>query len=69
MENERFRFAILFPLLAVITVILLGGGLGVTFMLLNETSLHEWGVVGLGMLLVVSVPAVAALVQRAQERK
>lgn len=69
MENERFRFAVLFPLLAVITVVVLGGGLGVTFMLLYETSWHEWGVIGLGMLLVVGVPVAAALVQRAQERK
>ena len=69
MENDRFRFALLFPLLAVVTIIVFGGGLGVVFMLLNETPLGEWGVVALGMALVVGVPSVAALVQRALERR
>ena len=69
MENDRFRFALLFPLLAVITIVVFGGGLGVVFMLLNETAMHEWGVVALGMALVVGVPTVAALVERALDRR
>ena len=33
----------LFPMLAVITIVAYAGGLGVIFMLVNETALKEWG--------------------------
>lgn len=66
MEKRRFNFAMLFPLLAVLFIIAFGGGLGVTFMLLNH-YFTEWSVVILGVALVVGVPAVAALLERRLE--
>ena len=42
--------------------------LGVLFMLINHYVLEEWGVVILGVALVVGVPSVAALMQRRVER-
>ena len=70
--KEPLRISILFPLLAVVIIIVFAGGLGVTFMFLE--SLH-WqvadvplGVVGLGMALVVGVPTVAAFLQMRVER-
>ena len=66
MEKSRFNSAMLFPLLAILIIIAYGGGLGVTFMLLNH-YLTEWSVVILGVALVVGVPAVAALLQRRLE--
>ena len=70
--KEPLRISILFPLLAVVIIIVFAGGLGITFMFLE--SLH-WqvadvplGVVGLGMALVVGVPTVAALLQMRVER-
>ena len=59
----------LFPLLAVLTIVGFAGGLGVVFMLLNESPLGEWGVIGLGLALVVGVPAVAAVAERIVERR
>jgi|AP95_1055475.scaffolds.fasta_scaffold851856_1 hypothetical protein len=61
--SERMRFALLFPLLAVLTIAVYAGGLGVLFMVLYETALEEWAVVILGMVLVIGVPSVAALLQ------
>lgn len=70
--KEPLRISILYPLLAVIVIIVFAGGLGITFMFLE--SLH-WdvahiplGVVGLGMALVIGVPTVAALLQMRVER-
>ena len=67
MDEKRMRTALLIPLLSVLAIVVFGGGLGVTFMLINETALGEWGVVALGLALVVGVPAVAALAQRSLE--
>ena len=69
MDSERFRMALLFPMLAVITIVVYAGGLGVIFMLVNETALGEWGVIIIGSSLVVGIPTVAAIAQRAAERK
>ena len=69
MDEKRMRTALLIPLLSVLVIVSFGGGLGVTFMLINETALGEWGVVVLGLALVVGVPAVAALAQRSVERR
>jgi hypothetical protein len=61
--------ALLFPLLAVLFIVALGGGLGVLFMIINETAVGEWGVIALGLSLVVGVPTVAALAQRVVDRR
>ena len=70
--KEPLRISILYPLLAVVIIIVFAGGLGITFMFLE--SLH-WdvahiplGVVGLGMALVIGVPTAAALLQMRVER-
>ena len=61
--SDRMRFALLFPLLAVLTIAVYAGGLGVLFMVLHETPLKQWAVVILGLALVIGVPSVAALLQ------
>ena len=58
--------ALLFPLLSILIVAVVAGGLGVTFIALKEIS--EWLVVGFGAALVVGVPAAAALAQRVVEK-
>ncbi len=63
--SSNFRLAMLFPILAVITIIAIAGGLGVTFMVLNETQLGETGVIILGVAIVVGVPVAAHLLDRA----
>ena len=60
--------AFLLPILAAAFVAVLGGGLGVIFIVIYASSLHEWGVIVLGMLLVIGVPIVAALVSRETKR-
>ena len=71
--KEPFGISVLFPLLTVIVIVGFGGGLGVLFMFME--SLHwdkwgvPWGVVGLGMSLVIGVPTVAALLQKKLEQE
>lgn len=67
--RERMIMAMLFPLLAVLVIVVFAGGLGVIFMVLHSTELEQWAVVILGMALVIGVPAAAALVQRRVERE
>lgn len=66
--KERITMSLLFPLLAVLTIVVYAGGLGVIFMVLNSTGAEEWGVIILGLALVVGVPTAAALLQRRVER-
>ena len=68
MNKNRMRMALLYPMMALLVIAGYAGGLGVIFMLLNETALGEWGVVALGVALVVGVPTMAALAQRVVER-
>ena len=69
MNKDLMKMALLFPFLAVLTVILYAGGLGVIFIVVNETAVGEWGVIVIGLALVVGVPTVAALLQRVAERR
>ena len=64
MERDRFKMAVLFPLLAAVIIICFAGGLGITFMVLNEQVVEEWAVVAVGMSLVIGVPTVASLLER-----
>ena len=67
--RERMTMAMLFPLLAVLTIAAFAGGLGVIFILLHETALEAWAVVILGLILVIGVPSAAALAQRQVDRE
>ena len=69
MPKNRMSMAFLFPVLAVLFIAGFAGGLGVIFILLNSTAVGEWGVIVLGMALVVGVPGVAALVHRMLQRR
>jgi hypothetical protein len=54
----------LLPILAALFIVIWGGALGIIFILLSKTTLHEWGSVIVGMALVVGIPAVAALLSK-----
>ena len=69
MRPDYMGKALLFPFLAVLAIVGVGGGLGVIFILLNEMVVEEWAVVALGIALVVGVPGAAALAQRMVERR
>ena len=68
--SSNFKFSILFPFLSVLLIALYGGGLGVTFILLNSIKLNAFGenipiaVIVLGSSLVFGVPIVAYLLTR-----
>ena len=66
--SQRMWFAMTFPILAVLTIAIFAGGLGVIFMLINETAIHETGVIILGMAILILVPLGAYFVQRAIEK-
>ena len=61
--SKEFRFSILFPFLAVFLIALYGGGLGVLFIVLDET-IGIFAVIVLGSALVFGVPIVAYLLTR-----
>ena len=69
MDKDRLAMSALFPLLAVAIIAAYAGGLGVLFILVYKSSIHEWGVIIIGVALVVLVPVFAALAQRAVERE
>ena len=62
--SDNMKFAILFPVLAIITIATFAGGLGVVFMLINASEMEEVGVIILGSVIVVGVPVVAYLLER-----
>ena len=68
--SANFKFSILFPFLAVLLITLYGGGLGVTFILLNTIKISVFGeqmpiaVIILGSSLVFGVPIIAYLLTR-----
>ncbi len=66
--SKNFRFAMLYPILAIRSIATFAGSLGVVFMLLEETPLHENGVIILGSALVVLVPVIAYLLERNTEK-
>ena len=69
MKNKLDNMAVLFPVLSVLVVVIVGGGLGAIFSVIYETTHSETGVLILGVALVVGVPAAAALVQRRMEQE
>lgn len=66
--NQRMAFSIMFPILAVLTIVVFAGGLGILFMVLEAKVVEEWAVVGVGASIVILVPAIAALIQNRLER-
>tara|TARA_Y100000815_G_scaffold234579_1_gene226764 strand:+ start:125 stop:331 length:207 start_codon:yes stop_codon:yes gene_type:complete len=62
------NMAILFPILAILLIVVFAGGLGVIFTVIHESTHSEIGVLILGTALVIGVPAAAALIQRRIER-
>ena len=62
--SSNMKFAMLFPILAMVTIATFAGGLGVVFMLINASELEEIGVIILGSAIVVGVPVVAYMLER-----
>ena len=66
--SQRMWFAIIFPILAVITIAIFAGGLGVIFMVINSSPIHETGVIILGLFILIFVPLGAYFAQRVIEK-
>ena len=62
--SNNVKFAVLFPILSILLIAAFAGGLGVVFMLLYASALHENGVIVLGTAIVVAVPLAAYLLER-----
>ena len=63
------HLAMVIPLLAIIVIASFAGGLGVIFMLLYASALGKWGVIVLGMILIIGVPVVAYYMERKTEEE
>ena len=66
---QRFLLAIAIPLLSLVVIAAYAGTVGFTFVRVHHAMHNPWGVVILGMALVVGVPLVAFLAQNAVEKK
>jgi hypothetical protein len=62
---NKMVLSILVPLLAIAVIIFFAGGLGVIFMVLEAKMHSEIGVIVLGTVLLIGVPAGAYLAERA----
>jgi hypothetical protein len=69
MKNKLDTMVVLFPVMSVLVIVLIAGGLGTIFSVIHETTHSEVGVIILGVSLVVGVPALAALAQKRMERE
>ena len=58
-SNKRLFISVVSPLLAFQFILILGGGLGLSFIFLGETAMGEAGAIVIGVLLVVGVPITA----------
>ena len=67
--KERMMDAVMFPLLAILTIVVFAGGLGVIFMVIESTAVGVWGVVAVGTAIVIGVPSGAALLQNMVEKE
>ena len=67
--KERMIDSMLFPILAVLTIVAYAGGLGVLFKVIESTGAGIWGVIVLGTAIVVGVPSVAAFLQNMIEKE
>ena len=69
MKNKLDTMVVLFPVMSVLVIVLIAGGLGTIFSVIHETTHSEVGVIILGVALVVGVPALAALAQKRMEHE
>ena len=67
--KERMIDAVMFPILAILTIVVFAGGLGVIFMVIESTAVGVWGVVVVGTAIVIGVPSGAALLQKMSEKE
>lgn len=67
--KERMIDSMMFPILAVLVIAAYAGGLGVLFMVIESTGAGVWGVIVLGVAIVVGVPSAAALLQKMVEKE
>ena len=59
---KRVPLPFLIPIVALLFVVLWGGGLGAIFIFVGKAGAEQWGAVIIGMSLVLGVPTVAALI-------
>ena len=68
MENNKFVTNLLFPLMAIVIFVIVAGILGILVMVFEHFTFHgasePWGVVIIGTLLVVLIPALAVVAQK-----
>ncbi len=66
--SQKMMIPVLFPLLAIITIIVIAGGLGIIFIVVEISMGNEVGVIILGTAITVLVPVIAFLIQRRIEK-
>ena len=63
--SQRMLLAMLVPLMAIAVIVAFAGGLGIFFMIIEGIMHNEYGVIVVGIGLVVGVPGAAYLIERA----
>ena len=62
--SQKMMISMLLPMLSIITIIVIAGGLGIIFIMLEISMGNENGVIILGTAITVLVPLIAFLIQR-----
>ncbi len=69
MNPDQMKLAMLIPIISVVIVAVVGGGLGFIFIGAGKAGAGEWGAIVIGLALVVLVPVAAFLIERSFDKK
>ena len=69
MNPDQMKLAMLIPIISLVVVAVIGGGLGFIFIGVGKAGAGEWGAIVIGLALVVLVPLVAFLLERSFDKK
>ena len=68
MNPDQMKLSMLVPIVSVLVVAVIGGGLGAIFIGTGKAGAGEWGAIIIGLALVVLVPFAAFAFERMADR-
>jgi|SaaInl4_135m_RNA_FD_contig_21_3568488_length_918_multi_9_in_0_out_0_2 hypothetical protein len=68
MNPDQMKLAMLVPIVSVLIVAVIGGGLGAIFIGADKAGMGEWGAIVIGLALVVAVPFGAFVLERMADK-
>jgi len=68
MNPDQMKLVLLIPIISIVIVAVIGGGVGFIFIGVDKAGAGEWGAIVIGLALVVLVPVVAFLLERSFDK-